>query len=386
MSSIAGDYCDYNMGDYDCSEGFYGYEVEGDCEGYENSHDQHLGRFEGLGFRGENEGNDVPSAYSEFGDDVGPRDGSYDEVGACEESYTSHSEPTFGVRYNPFIRKAYESYDESTRVECERSYSSPCSTYYQGQHSVIGYTSYSRGCPMRRRGQASPKPTGTRVPYNVDPRRSVHSGKVTICGIPGYLMVLNDRYYGNYILPSMVDYLGLFREPLLVPYYLGEFKVTERVKVVFSQFDYLEEVWCDVFSLTYDHMSLGADWFARHQVPNVQNWPNVVRDQWGNRLITYLLPKPQREMLTYSNLIYDEREKIARSKGVQGDNPRVEKGEDMWSEVRGLAPNRANIGCPSISKDICVGTYQHGKRRRTMPKGSCCSSLWRTFTSRQGRV
>ena len=80
-----------------------------------------MGRFEGLGFRGENEGNDVPSAYGEFGDDVGPRDGSYDEVGACEESYTSHSEPTFGVRYNPFIHKAYESYDESTRAECERS-------------------------------------------------------------------------------------------------------------------------------------------------------------------------------------------------------------------------------------------------------------------------
>ena len=28
----------------------------------------------------------------------------------------------------------------------------------------------------------------------------------------------------------------------------------------------------------------------------------------------------------------------------------------MWSEVRGLPPNRANIVCPSISKDICVGT------------------------------
>ena len=52
----------------------------------------------------------MPSAYGEFGDDVGPRDGSYDDVGACEESYTSHSEPRFGVRYNPFVRKAYESY------------------------------------------------------------------------------------------------------------------------------------------------------------------------------------------------------------------------------------------------------------------------------------
>ena len=56
MSSIAGDFCDYNMGDYDCSEGFYGYEVEGDCGGYENSHDKKLGRFEGHYFRRENEG------------------------------------------------------------------------------------------------------------------------------------------------------------------------------------------------------------------------------------------------------------------------------------------------------------------------------------------
>ncbi|KAF3660763.1 Subtilisin-like protease SBT3.3 [Capsicum annuum] len=296
MSSITGDYCDYDMGDYDCSDGFYGYEVEGDYGGYENSHDQNLGRFEGLGFRGKNEGNDVPSAYGEFGDDVGPL------------------------------------------------------------MVLMMKLGYSRGFPMRTRGQASPKPMGTRVPYNVDPRMNVHSGKVTIWGIPGCLMVLNDRYYGNCILPSMVDYLGLFRVPLLIPYYLGEFKVTERVKVVFSQFDYYEEVWCNVFSLNYGHMSLDADWFARHQVLNVQNWPNVVRDQWENRLITYLLSKPQREMLTYFNPIYDERQKIERSKRVQGGNSKVEKGEDMWSEVRGLPPNRANIGYLSISKDICVGT------------------------------
>ena len=72
--------------------------------------------------------------------------------------------------------------------------------------------------------------------------------------------------------------------------------------------------------------------------------------------MTYLLPKPRREMPTYSNPNYYERQKIERSKGVQGGNPRVEKGEVVWSEVRGLPPNRANIGCPSISKDIYVGT------------------------------
>ena len=87
---------------------------------------------------------------------------------------------------------------------------------------------------MRRRGYASPKLRGTHVLYNVDPRRSVHSRKVTICGIPGCLVVLNNRYYRNYIVPSMVDYLELFCEPLLVPYFLDEFKVTERVRDVFS--------------------------------------------------------------------------------------------------------------------------------------------------------
>ncbi|KAF3656189.1 putative F-box protein-like [Capsicum annuum] len=225
--------------------------------------------FEGHSFRGENEGNKVPSDYGEFGDDVGPRDGSYDDVGECEESYTSHFEPRFGVRYNPFIRKAYESYNESIREECENLFSSPCSTSYQDQHGVNGYPSYIRCCPMRKKKYASLKPTG----------RSVHSGKVTICGIPGCLIVLNDRYYIKYILPSMVDNLGLFQEPLLVPYFLDGFKVTERVRVVFSQFDYHEEVWCNVFPLTYGHVSLGADWFAQHKVPHLQNWPNVVRDQ-----------------------------------------------------------------------------------------------------------
>ena len=77
----------------------------------------------------------------------------------------------------------------------------------------------------------------------------------------------------------MVDYLRLFCEPLLVPYFLDRFKVTERVKVVFSQDKYHEEVWCDILPLDYGHVYLGVDWFARHQVPNMQNWPIIVRDQ-----------------------------------------------------------------------------------------------------------
>lgn len=225
------------MGDCDCSKGFYDYEVEGDCGGCENSHDQNLGRFESYSFEGENEVNKLPSAYSGLEDNVGSRDGSYDDVEACEESYISHSEPRFGVRYSPFIHKDYEGYNESAREVCEVLYSLPFSTSYQGQYSVNGYTSSSGGCPMRRRGYASPKPRGTRVPYNVELIRSVHSRKVTICGILGYLIELIYRYNRNYIFPSMAtwgclttwaDYLGLF-EPLLIQYFLDEFKVTERV-------------------------------------------------------------------------------------------------------------------------------------------------------------
>ena len=94
----------------------------------------------------------MPSAYGEFGDDVGPRECSYDDVGACEESYTSHSEPRFDVRYNPFIHKSYESYDESTNEEFEDSYSLPCSTSYQSLYIVNGYTSYSGGVQLEEKG------------------------------------------------------------------------------------------------------------------------------------------------------------------------------------------------------------------------------------------
>ena len=61
-------------------------------------------------------------------------------------------------------------------------------------------------------------------------------------------------------------------------------------------------------------------------------------------------------MFTYSNPNDEERQKIEMSKSVQGGNSRVEKREVVWRKVRGLPPNCANIGCPSIFEDICVGT------------------------------
>ncbi|PHT94458.1 hypothetical protein T459_02340 [Capsicum annuum] len=74
--SAAANYCDYDMGDYDCSEGFFGYDDDGGYGGYENSHDQDMGRIGGYGFEGENEMNEVPSAYGEYGDDEELCDGS----------------------------------------------------------------------------------------------------------------------------------------------------------------------------------------------------------------------------------------------------------------------------------------------------------------------
>lgn len=51
------------------------------------------------------------------------------------------------------------------------------------------------------------------------------------------------------------------------------------------------------------------------------------------------------------------RYKIERSKGVNGGNSRVEKIEDVWSEVRELPQNQSNfLVCPSLCKDSCVGT------------------------------
>ncbi|KAF3617939.1 hypothetical protein FXO38_33695 [Capsicum annuum] len=207
MSLIPADYYDYDMGDYDCSEGFYGYEVVGDYGGYENSYDQGMGRFESYGFEGENEVNEVPSAYGEM------------EMMKSIVMVFMIKLGRMGVLTLPKLKLELV-------------------TSYQCRHGMNGYTSYNGGYPMRRRGYASPEPKGDHVPYNIDARRNVHSEKVIIYGVSGCLIVLDDRCYRIYILPSMVDYLGLFREPLLVPYSLNGFKVTKRVKVVFSQFEF----------------------------------------------------------------------------------------------------------------------------------------------------
>ncbi|KAF3659433.1 Ferredoxin [Capsicum annuum] len=81
-----------------------------------------------------------------------------------------------------------------------------------------------------------------------------------------------------------------------------------------------------------------------------------------------MLPEPQRAVNTYSNQNAYKRQKIERSKGVQGGNLTVEKGEVVGSEVRGFSPKRANIVCPSISKNICVGTDMESEGEQCQSK------------------
>ncbi|KAM3270325.1 secreted protein C-like [Capsicum chacoense] len=149
MSLIASDNCDYDIGDYDCGEESYGYEKDGDYGGYEYGQDQYMDENKGYYSERECEMNDDPSTYSKYGNDEDPCDGSYKNDGACEEYYTSHSEPRGSVRYNPFIYKTYEDHDGNIREDCEVSYSSSYGTSYQSQSGMNGYTNnYSRGCSM----------------------------------------------------------------------------------------------------------------------------------------------------------------------------------------------------------------------------------------------
>ncbi|KAK4716376.1 hypothetical protein R3W88_014714 [Solanum pinnatisectum] len=94
MSSIALDPRDYDIGDYDCSDGGYGCEYDGDYGGYDDSHDQESNGNESYYSRGEYERNVEHSSYGKD-DEEGYCGGSYDDVGACERSY-SHSESEDG--------------------------------------------------------------------------------------------------------------------------------------------------------------------------------------------------------------------------------------------------------------------------------------------------
>ncbi|KAK6791532.1 hypothetical protein RDI58_010613 [Solanum bulbocastanum] len=91
VSSIASDPCDYDMGDYDCSDGGHRFEDDGDYGGNDDIHDQELNGNKSYYSGGEYEENYDHSSYSEDEEDKKPFDGSYDDDGASERSY-SHFE------------------------------------------------------------------------------------------------------------------------------------------------------------------------------------------------------------------------------------------------------------------------------------------------------
>ncbi|KAH0685547.1 hypothetical protein KY285_016089 [Solanum tuberosum] len=185
-------------------------------------------------------------------------------------------------------------------------------------------------------------PKGYTKLFNVDLRRLVLRTKVGICGALGLDLVLDDEYNLNYITPDVVAYLGLPRLHKTYPYTMEGGKVTKGVKVSFTRGKYYEEVWCDIMHMASCHLSLGANWFNEHRVPNEQNGYKCVVDHWG----TPLFPLPK---------VKNERQKIERSTGKQGGNLRVEKREVERSDVRGLPQSQSNsVVHPSLGKDSYV--------------------------------
>lgn len=169
MSVIASDPCDYYMGDYDCSDGVYGCEDDGDYGGYDDGHDQEPNGNESYYSGGEYEENRDHRSYGEDVEDEEPCDGSYDDDGACERSYshyesedgsydgdgtyyTSHSEDEGEVTYNTLL---YKNYEEHSPKACEDSYSLSCGNPCPSRSGADGYTSSSQSHPIGRRECAS---------------------------------------------------------------------------------------------------------------------------------------------------------------------------------------------------------------------------------------
>ncbi|KAF3683810.1 hypothetical protein FXO38_00578 [Capsicum annuum] len=196
----------------------YSYEEDGDYGGYEYSHDQEMYVNEGYNFEGACKMNDDPNSYSEYGDDEEP----------CESSIRKMGH----VRSITFPTPTIEDYDmsEVERATCALKHIQGLTLLWWELIRKFGRTwSFLKGL-MR----SAHVPMGYTKLYNVDPRRNVHFGKVSICVIPGCLLVLDDWCYRNYIIPPMVDHIGIPLKPLLVPYFLEGYKVFERVKVSFT--------------------------------------------------------------------------------------------------------------------------------------------------------
>ncbi|KAH0672853.1 hypothetical protein KY290_025091 [Solanum tuberosum] len=276
MSSIASDPSDYYMGYYDCNDGVYGCEDDGDYGGYDDSHDQEPNGNESYYSRGEYEKNGDHSYYGEDGEDDKPCDGSYDDNGACERSY-SHSESENcsydgdGTYYTSHSKDEGEDIETKADMEDVLGVSVPKGLVFQilkksviSRHILIGSELNGNANPLTlgelkwlMRFKYVPK--GYRKLYNVDPRRQVLKIQVDIYGALGFDIVLDDWCNRNYITPSTVAYLRLPQISRHYPYTMEGCKVTEDVKVSFTRGEYYEEGWCDVIPMYFCHLCLGAN-------------------------------------------------------------------------------------------------------------------------------
>ena len=90
-----------------------------------------------------------------------------------------------------------------------------------------------------------------------DPKRRTLETKVNLLGSVGYVLVLYDSSYGNYLAPQVVETLGIECVMRRDPYYQGRYLVDRSARVFFTHGNYQEDIWCDVLPLDDCHLCLG---------------------------------------------------------------------------------------------------------------------------------
>uniref|UniRef100_M1D876 Uncharacterized protein n=1 Tax=Solanum tuberosum TaxID=4113 RepID=M1D876_SOLTU len=187
--------------------------------------------------------------------------------------------------------------------------------------------------------------------FNVDPRRPVLKTKVGICGALGFDLVIDDGYNLNYITLEVVSYLGLPRLHMSYPYTMEGCKVTKGVKVSFTHSKYYEEVLCDIMPMVYCHLSLGANWFAEHSVPNEQNGYKCVVDQWGTHLFPLSKVKSERQKIEMSTSVVNGGTQVpAKEPTVEGTIANL----NTFTITNAQSVNVSLSLCESIDSLPCV--------------------------------
>ncbi|XP_019266306.1 PREDICTED: uncharacterized protein LOC109243773 isoform X2 [Nicotiana attenuata] len=110
--------------------------------------------------------------------------------------------------------------------------------------------------------------------------------------------------------------------------------------------DYKDELICGVVPLHACHIILGRPWLYDRDVLH-QGRKNHYSLKWKGKLVTLEPLEPSQVLKAQMSLrtslkntkrkSKDERQKKERSEGEKSDNARVEKGEEVWSEVSELS-------------------------------------------------